>query len=84
VSADTRASFGEVRVLRRVEGDPGISVRETATAEGIGVPSVWRILHEQSLCPYHIQRVQALTPAEHRATAVLCQLKCVVTHTVSS
>jgi hypothetical protein len=71
----------EVRVLRRVGGDPGTNVRETAAAKGIGIPAVWRILHEQSLCPYHIQRVQALTPAEHHATAVLCQLKYFVTHT---
>jgi hypothetical protein len=74
------ASFREVRVLRRVEEDPGTSVRRIAAAEGIGVPLVWRILHEQSLCPYHIHRVQALTP-DHRARVVFCQLllaECVV------
>jgi hypothetical protein len=67
----------EVRVLRRVE-DPGTSVRRIAAAEGIGV---WRILHEQSLYPYHIQRVQALTPPDHRARVVYFHwllTKCVV------
>jgi hypothetical protein len=70
----------EVRVLRRVAEDPGTRVRRIATAEGIGVPLVWRILHEQSLYPYHIQRVQALTP-DHRARVVYCHWlleKCVV------
>jgi hypothetical protein len=70
----------EVRILRRVEEDPGTSVRGIKAAEGIGVPLVWRILHEQSLYPYHIQRVQALTPADHRASVVYCHwllAKCV-------
>jgi hypothetical protein len=64
----------EVLVLRRIEEDPGTSVRSIAAAEGIGVLLVWRILHEQSLYPYHIQRVQVLTPPDHCARAVFCQL----------
>jgi hypothetical protein len=60
--AETWARFREVRVLRRAEEDPGTSVRRIAAAEGIGVPLAWRTLH-----PYHIQRVQALTPPDHRA-----------------
>jgi hypothetical protein len=71
----------EVRVLRRVEEDPRTSVRRIAAAEGIGVPLVWIILQEQSLYPYHIQRVQALTPPDHRASVVYFHwllTKCVV------
>jgi hypothetical protein len=71
----------EVRVLRRVEENPRTSVHRNAAAEGIGVPHVWRILHEQSLYPYHIQRVQALTPPDHHARVVYCHwllAKCVV------
>jgi hypothetical protein len=71
----------EVRVLRRVEDHPGTSVRRIAAAEGIGVPLVWRTVHEQLLHPYHIQRVQALTPPDHRARVVYCHwllAKCVV------
>jgi hypothetical protein len=64
--------FREVRVLRRVE-DPGSSLRRIAAAEGIGIPLVWRILHEPSLYPYHIQRVQALIPRDHRAMVVFYQ-----------
>jgi hypothetical protein len=52
-----------------VEEVPGTRVRRTAAAEGIGVPLVWRILHEQ----YNIRRVQALTPPDHRVRAVFWQ-----------
>jgi hypothetical protein len=57
----------EVRVVRRVKEDPGTSVRRIAAAEGIGALLVWRILHEQSLYLYHIQREQVLTPPDHSA-----------------
>jgi hypothetical protein len=79
--AEIWARFREVRVLRRVEEDPRTSVRRTAAAEGIGVPLVWRILHKQSLYPYHIQRVEALEPPDHRARGGVFQwhlAKCVV------
>jgi hypothetical protein len=62
-----------------MEEDPGTSVRRIAAVEG--VPLVLRILHEQSLYPYHIQRVHVLTPPDHRARAVFCQwllAKCLV------
>jgi hypothetical protein len=64
-----------------VEEDPGTSVRRISAAEGIGVPLPWIILHGQSLYPYRIQRVQALTPPDHRARVVYCYCllaKCVV------
>jgi hypothetical protein len=57
------------------------SVRRIAAAEGIGVPLVWIILHEQSLYPYHLHRAQAVTPPNYRARVVFCQwlhAKCVV------
>jgi hypothetical protein len=72
MTAKIWASFREVRLLRRAEEVPRTSVRRIAAAEGIGVPLVWRIAHEQSLYPYHFQRVQALTPPDHRARVVFC------------
>jgi hypothetical protein len=48
-------------------------VQRIAAAEGIGVPLVWRILHKQSLYPYHNQRMLALTLPDHRAGMVFCQ-----------
>jgi hypothetical protein len=68
-------------MLRRVEEDPGSSMRRIAAVECIGVALVWRILHEQSLYPHHIQQVQALTPPDRHARAVFCQwllTKCAV------
>jgi hypothetical protein len=75
------ASFLEVSILGRVEEEPRISVRRTAAADGLSVSLVWRILHEQSVYPYHIERVQALTPPDHIASVVFCRwflAKCVV------
>lgn len=63
----------EERILRRVEEDPRTSVRRIAAAEGINHRLVWSILHEQSLYPYHIQRVQALRPPDYQARLVFCQ-----------
>jgi hypothetical protein len=67
-------------MLRGVEEDPRTSVRRIAAAEGIDVPLVWRIFHEQPLYPYHIQQMEALTP-NHHVRVVVCQwllAKCVV------
>jgi hypothetical protein len=38
-----------VRVLRRVEEDPGTNARIIADTEVIGIPLVWRIIYKQSL-----------------------------------
>jgi hypothetical protein len=73
VSAEIWASFQEVCILKRLEGNPGANVQRIAAAEGISVPLVWRILHVQSLYPYNLQQVQALTPPEHCAKGVLCE-----------
>jgi hypothetical protein len=53
------ASFREVSVLRKVEEERGTGVRRIAAAGGIGVPLVWRIIHEKLRYPYHIERVEA-------------------------
>jgi hypothetical protein len=66
MTAEVWASFREVSILT------WISVRRNRDAEGTAVPLVWRILHEQSLYAEHSQRVQALTPPDHRARAVFC------------
>jgi hypothetical protein len=71
----------EIRASYRELEDPRTSFRRLAGADGIGVPLVSRSLREQSLYPYHIQRVQAPTSPDHRARVVFCQrllAKCVV------
>jgi hypothetical protein len=45
----------EVRLSRRVEEEPIISVRSITGAEDMGDPLFWTILHEESLYPYHLQ-----------------------------
>ncbi|XP_026828181.1 uncharacterized protein LOC113562592 [Ooceraea biroi] len=57
----------ENRILRIVEENPGTSVRRISDAVGISTTLIWRTLHEQLLYPYHIQRVQALTPSDYQA-----------------
>lgn len=50
----------EERILRHIEVDPGISTRRVAAEENIGHATVWRVLRDQLLHPYHLQRVQSL------------------------
>jgi hypothetical protein len=63
-------------------------MRKISAAEGIDVSLVWRrILLVQSLYPYHIQWVQALTPLDDRARVVFCQWllpKCIVNTQIMS
>lgn len=51
-------------ILTRIEGDPSVSTRQLASRLIISHMTVWRVLHEQLLYPYHMQRVQALGPAD--------------------
>lgn len=63
----------EVAILARVEQNPETSLRRISAEVGISNPLVWRILHEQQLQPYHVQRVQALNPPDHQARLVFCR-----------
>jgi Transposase. len=64
----------EEEILALVEQNPGTSVRRISAEVGISGPLVWRILHEQLLYPYHVQRVQALNPInDHQARLVFCR-----------
>ena len=50
----------EQRILAHVAGIPGTSTRTISAAEGVHRNTVWRILHEDRLYLYHLQRVQGL------------------------
>ena len=41
--------------------------------EGISASSVWRILHHQLLCPYHIQRFQVIKITDFLPRLTFCQ-----------
>lgn len=55
----------EEAVLRTVEDSPSTSSRAVGRALGISHATVLRTLHEDGRHPYHLQRVQALTPADY-------------------
>lgn len=54
----------EVAVLNIIEAQPETSTRKIAAELNTCASTVWRILKEQQLYPYHIQRVQALLPRD--------------------
>lgn len=63
----------EEDVLTRVEANPGISTRRLGLQSNLSHMTVWRLLREQQLYPYHLQRVQALSPADYPARLMFCQ-----------
>jgi hypothetical protein len=44
-------------ILDGVNKTPGVSTRRVSMQGGIAHSTVWRVLREQQLCPYHLQRV---------------------------
>lgn len=63
----------EEQILDVVEDSPGISTRKIAADMNISGKTVWKILKENLLYPYHIQRVQALLPNDFPARVNWCQ-----------
>ncbi|KAJ4432089.1 hypothetical protein ANN_20703 [Periplaneta americana] len=55
-------------ILEAVNMTPSISTRMVALQV-----NVWRLLKEYQLYPYHLQRVQALSPADYPARVRFCQ-----------
>ncbi|GFW37296.1 uncharacterized protein TNCV_2632791 [Trichonephila clavipes] len=56
----TRTELNEEIVLDMVETTPSLSTRGIANEIGISYSSVWRILDDSALHPFHYQRVQSL------------------------
>jgi hypothetical protein len=63
----------EQRILAHVAANPGNSTRRISSAEGVHRSTVWRILHEDWLFPYHLQRVQCLKPDNLPCHERFCQ-----------
>ncbi|GFV39738.1 uncharacterized protein TNCV_741681 [Trichonephila clavipes] len=55
-----RTELNEEIVLDMVETTPSLSTRGIANEMGISYSSVWRILDDSALHPFHYQRVQSL------------------------
>lgn len=73
VQRNIRTPDFEEEVLNRIAENSGNSTRRLCEELGASHMTVWRILHEQQLYPYHIQRVQALTEADFRPRMLFCQ-----------
>jgi hypothetical protein len=61
------------RILARVAANPGTCTRKISSAEGVHRSTVWRILHEDRLYPYHLHRVQGLKPEDLSRRVTFCQ-----------
>ncbi|KAJ4443590.1 hypothetical protein ANN_05264 [Periplaneta americana] len=61
-----RSTTPEVQeeILETVNMTPSISTRRVALQVNVPHMTVWRLLKEYQLFPYHLQRVQALSPAD--------------------
>ncbi|KAJ4438173.1 hypothetical protein ANN_14112 [Periplaneta americana] len=53
--------------------EASISIRRVALQVNVPHTTVWRLLKEYHLYPYHLQRVQALSPADYPARVRFCQ-----------
>ncbi|KAJ4447711.1 hypothetical protein ANN_09719 [Periplaneta americana] len=64
-----RSTTPEVQeeILEAVNMTPSISTRRVALQVNVPHTTVWRLLKEYQLYPYHLQRVQALSPADYPA-----------------
>ncbi|KAJ4441194.1 hypothetical protein ANN_11045 [Periplaneta americana] len=60
-------------VLDMVDQDPAVSTRAISAALGILQNTVWRMLRRQQLYPFHLQKVQELTPADYPHRRQFCQ-----------
>jgi len=63
----------EQRILAHVAANPGTSTCRISSAEGVHRSTLWRILHEDRLYPYNLQRVQGLTTENLPRRLRFCQ-----------
>lgn len=63
----------EEDVLDMIEEDRGTSTRKIANALNVSNGTIWHILKENLLYPFHIQRVQALLPTDFPPRIAFCQ-----------
>ncbi|KAJ4436248.1 hypothetical protein ANN_18879 [Periplaneta americana] len=70
-----RSTTPEVQdgILEAVNMTPSISTRRVALQVNVPHTTVWILLKEYQLYPYHLQRVQALSPADYPARVRFCQ-----------
>ncbi|GFW72935.1 DUF4817 domain-containing protein [Trichonephila clavipes] len=68
-----RTELNEEILLDMVETTPNLSTRGIANEIGISYSSVWRILDDSALHPFHYQRVQSLKECDFAPRLVFSQ-----------
>lgn len=68
-----RTADVEQNVLQHVQGNPRTSTRSVANAVGVSHCSVWRILREEDMHPFHVQRVQTQQPEDYALRIAFAQ-----------
>lgn len=63
----------EENIIDQVLDDPSVSTRRIATRLDHSQMFVWRILKQEEMHPYHLQRVQCLNPGDHQQRLVFCR-----------
>ena len=63
----------EEEILHAVDDNPSVSVRQLASTSNVDHMTVWKVLHENLLYPYHLQLVQALSAADFPAGVHFCE-----------
>ena len=55
------------------DDDPSVSTRQVAATINVDHMTVWRVLHENLLYPYHLQRFKGLSVADFPAQRHFCE-----------
>lgn len=63
----------EEAVIQSVLRSPGTSVRRVSRQQIVSTSQTWRILSNEGLYPYHLQKVQALHPGDNVARTQFCR-----------
>jgi hypothetical protein len=63
----------EEDVLNAVDQSLGVSTRQLGLQRYVPHMTIWRLLQEHQLYPYHLQHVQALSPAGVPARVTFCR-----------
>ena len=69
----TRTPQLEEEILHSVDDDPSVSIRQVAATINVDHMTIWRVLHENLLYRYHLQRVQGLSLADFPAPRHFCE-----------
>ncbi|GFV74504.1 hypothetical protein TNCV_5129461 [Trichonephila clavipes] len=61
-------------VLQSFEDNSNSNIRDIGQQLGVCQSAVWRIVHEQGVHPYHMQRVQLLEPKDYSKLQEFCTM----------